>query len=76
MAGDVPARVRPRHTGLAAQCRDENMVEVGLADYREAIKKKEINHLTGFRIWQFQTFGPDPSPRWLLFLRQSDQPAS
>jgi len=62
MAGDVATRVGLGHSGLPAQRRDENIVEVGFADYRESIQKEKINHLTGLRVWQFHTLRADLFP--------------
>jgi hypothetical protein len=52
MARDVAANICRRYSGLAAECRNQHVVQVALTDDREAIQEKKIDHLTGFVIWQ------------------------
>src|SRR5579859_2952671 len=63
MAGDVAAHICSWYSGLAAEQRNENIIEVGLADYREAIEEEEVNHLPRLWICKFNSFWPDFLPR-------------
>ena len=63
MAGDRAADVLARHTGLAAQQRDQHSVDVLLAELRAAVGEQHVDELAGLSIRELGLCGPNCLPR-------------
>jgi hypothetical protein len=56
MASDVAANIVGRNSRLAAECGNQNLVQITLSDNCEAVQEKEINHVCGFTVCQLHAF--------------------
>ena len=61
MPGDLTADVLARHAGLAAQQRDQDLVDVLLTDPRAAVGQQHVDELAGLAILEPGLRRPDVS---------------
>ena len=63
MAGDVAANICRRDSGLAAECGNQNFVQIIPSDNCQAKQKKKIDRLARLPVWQLHPIRPHLLPR-------------